>query len=166
MTITTDTTRIPSRFLALLAGLHGPDDLAPDRIAEAIGMPVAHDPEDRGRYGAGAAVDAHWACNLASIPDRGGGPPKRLVFSYDRTGGDAHDVPASAPEFDAFAQALREAGYAQEPVHGPRGALWGHRFLRGGVEVQVTTEREDAHAAQIRLRVSRVTVDTSEAGHG
>jgi len=166
MTTAADTTQIPSRFLALLAGVHGPDDLAPDRISEAMGKPVEYDPEDRNRYGAGTSVDAHWACNLASIPDRGGGPPKRLVFSYDRVGEDPRSVPSSAPEFESFAQSLREAGYAQELVQGPRGAIWGHRFVRDGVEIQVNTEREDPAATQIRFRVSRVTVDTAEVGRG
>ena len=163
---------IATRVIDLLAGLHGPDDIAPERIQQATGLTVRYDPEDRNRYGVGARIDDRWNCSLTSIPDRARGTPRRMVFSYDRQSpatlaGDP-DVPAVAPEFDAFAGALREAGYAQSTIPGPRGAIWGHRFVRGDVELEVNTEREDPAARDIRFRVSRVTVDTgaTEVGHG
>lgn len=163
-----DDNDIGTRLLTLLTGLRGPGDIAPERLQEIVGAPVQYDPDDRNRYGMGAVVDDHWIYNLATIPDRAGDVPRRLVFSYDSTDAQAGDVPASAPEFEAFAQALRGAGYAQATVDGPRGALWGHRFTRDGVDVQVNTAREDAQARDIVFRVSRVTLETaaSEVRHG
>jgi hypothetical protein len=161
---------IGGRILRMLGQIHDRSDLAPARIEALTGLPVAFDPGNANRYGFGTTLDDGWACNLASVPDIGGGPPKRLVFSYD----DLHQrpeatVPVSAPEFDGFARELRDAGYAQSIVDGPRGAIWGHRFVRDGVAVDVHTERENPAADPILVRVSRVVVDASaatEVGHG
>jgi hypothetical protein len=152
------------RLADLIRSVRTPDDFSAERIAALTGLPVGVDPEDSHRYGVGVRLDDAWACNLATIPDRKGGPPKRLVFSYDELGQHhAHPIPASAPEFGDFARALRDAGYAQSAIDGPRGALYGHRFVRDGVEVDVHTEREDAQAADIRFRVARVIVDAGAA---
>lgn len=163
-------TGIGGRMLHLLGQIHGRADLAPARIEAMTGLPVVFDPENANRYGVGTPLDDGWACNLASIPELGGGPPKRLVFSYDdlRQRQDA-TVPASAPAFDDFARELRDAGYAQSVVHGPRGAIWNHRFVRDGVAVDVHTECENPAADPIVVRVSRIVVDASsamEVGHG
>ncbi len=162
---------IGGRIVHLIDGVHSVDDLSADRVAQLTGMPIKVDPADTERYGFGAMLDDAWACNLASIPGRKDGPPKRLVFSYDDLSRhSAEAVPVSAPEFEGFAHALRDAGYAQSAIAGPRGALWGHRFMRDAVEVDVYTEREDPMAAEIRFRVSRVIVtpivDATEVGHG
>ncbi len=152
------------RLADLIRSVRTPDDFSAERIAALTGLPVGVDPEDSHRYGVGVRLDDAWACNLATIPDRKGGPPKRFVFSYDDIGQQhAHPVPSSAPEFEDFARTLRDAGYAQSAIDGPRGALYGHRFVRDGVEVDVHTEREDAQAADIRFRVARVVVDAGTA---
>jgi hypothetical protein len=151
-----------ARLLHLIDGIRSADDLSPERLESLAGIPVQRDPEDSGRYGFGTPLDDAWACNLSTIPERGGRPPKRLVISYDDLAGRADaTVTAAAPEFEAFAQRLRDAGYDQQIVHGPRGAIWGHRFARGGVEIDVRTEREDPMANPVRLRVSRMTLDAS-----
>jgi hypothetical protein len=152
------------RLADLIRSVRTPDDFSAERIAALTGLPVGVDPEDSHRYGVGIRLDDAWACNLATIPDRKGGPPKRFVFSYDDIGQHrAHPVPASAPEFEDFARTLRDAGYEQSAIDGPRGALYGHRFIRDGVEVDVHTEREDPKAADIRFRVARVVVDAGAA---
>lgn len=175
MTTTVPSTVTPAdigaRIVHLIDGIHRADDLSADSIARLTGMPVSIDPDDANRYGFGAILDDTWACNLASIPGRKDGPPNRLVFSYDNLSQHgAKAVPASAPEFENFAHALRDAGYAQSVIPGPRGTRWGHRFVRDGVAVDVHTEREDAMAAEIRFRVSRVLIDAvadrEEVSHG
>ena len=99
-----------------------------------------------------ATLDDTWA-HMAAIPGRKDGPRKRLVFSYDDLSQrSAEAVSASAPEFEGFAHALRDAGYTQSAIPGPRGAIWGHHFVRDGVEVDAHTEREDPMAAEIRFR--------------
>lgn len=159
-----------TRLVHLLDGLYGPDDLSPAKVEYLTGLPVGRDPEDPHRYGFGTMLDDTWACNLASIPDRRGGPPKRLVVSVDNIARRADaTLPAAAPEFSGFANELRTCGYAQSAVPGPRGALYGHRFLRGDVTVEVQTEREDAMAMPIRFRVTQLVVTTdaaAEVGHG
>jgi len=160
---------VGARVLRYLAQIHSDADLSPDRIETLTGLPIRFDPEDANRYGFGTALDDGWACGLSSIPDRRGGPPKRLVFSYDdlRQRPQA-TVPSAAPEFDDFARSLRDAGYQEELVHGPRGAIWGHRFVRDGVALDVRTEREDPMAEAIRFRVSHVVVkaDAPEVSRG
>lgn len=155
-----------TRLLHLIDGLYGPDDLSPAKVEYLTGLPIGRDPEDPHRYGFGAMLDDTWACNLASIPDRRGGPPKRLVISVDniarRT--DAQ-LPAATPEFSGFASELRTCGYAQSAIPGPRGALYGHRFVRGDVAVDVQTEREDALAMPIRFRVTQLVID-ADTGTG
>jgi hypothetical protein len=158
-----------TRLLHLIDGLYGPDDLSPAKVEYLTGLPVGRDPRDPHRYGFGAMLDDTWACNLAAIPDRRGGPPKRLVVSVDNIARrDAAPLPAAAPEFAGFADELRACGYAQRSVPGPRGAVYGHRFVRGDVTVDVRTEREDAQAADIRFRVTQLVVDATapEVGHG
>lgn len=162
---------IGARIVHLIDGIHRTNDLSAESVARLTGIPISIDPSDANRYGFGAMIDDNWACSLTSIPGRKDGPPERLVFSYDDLSQrSAEAVPVSAPEFEGFAHALRDAGYAQSAIAGPRGALWGHRFLRDAVEVDVYTEREDPMAAEIRFRVSRVIVtpivDTTEVGHG
>ena len=159
-----------TRLLHLIDGLYGPDDLSPAKVEYLTGLPVGRDPEDPHRYGFGTMLDATWACNLASIPDRRGGPPKRLVVSLDniaRRAGAA--LPAAAPEFSGFASELRTCGYAQSAIPGPRGALYGHRFVRGDVAVDVQVEREDPQAMPIRFRVTQLVVSAdapAEVGRG
>lgn len=151
-----------TRLVQLIDGIRSAADLSPERLESLTGVPVQRDPEDPDRYGFGTPLDDAWACNLSTIPDRGGGPPTRLVISCDDLAGRADaTVTAAAPEFEAFAQRLRDAGYDQGIVHGPRGAIWGHRFARGGVEIEVRTEREDPMANPVLLRVSRMTLDAS-----
>lgn len=159
-----------TRLLHLIDGLYGPDDLSPAKVEYLTGLPIGRDPEDPHRYGFGAMLDDTWACNLASIPDRRGGPPKRLVVSVDNIArrADAR-LPAATPEFSGFASELRTCGYAQSAIAGPRGALYGHRFVRGNVAVDVQTEREDAQAIPVRFRVMQLVVTTgatAEVGHG
>lgn len=162
---------IPTRIVRLIDGIRRAEDLSADHVARLTGLPISVDADDANRYGFGVQLDGAWACNLASIPRRKHGPPNRLVFSYDDLSQRSADaVPAGAPEFEGFAHALRAAGYTQSAIAGPRGALWGHRFLRDAVEVDVYTEREDPMAAEIRFRVSRIivtpTADATEVGHG
>jgi hypothetical protein len=161
---------IGARIVHLIDGIRHTNDLSAESVARLTGIPVSIDPSDKNRYGFGTMLDETWACNLASIPGREHGPPNRLVFSYDDLSQrSAEAVPVSAPEFEGFARALRDAGYTQSAIEGPRGALWGHRFQRDGVAVEVHTVREDAMAAEIRFRVSRLVVDASiaaEVGHG
>lgn len=159
-----------TRLLHLIDGLYGPDDLSPAKVEYLTGLPIGRDPEDPHRYGFGAMLDDTWACNLASIPDRRGGPPKRLVVSVDNIArrADAR-LPAATPEFSGFASELRTCGYAQSAIAGPRGALYGHRFVRGDVAVDVQTEREDAQAMPARFRVTQLVVTTgatAEVVHG
>jgi hypothetical protein len=159
-----------TRLVHLIDGLYGADDLSPAKVEYLTGLPIGRDPEDPHRYGFGAMLDDTWACNLASIPDRRGGPPKRLVVSIDNIARrDAATLPPAAPEFSGFANELRTCGYAQSAIPGPRGAHYGHRFVRGDVAVDVQTEREDALAMPIRFRVTQLVVSTDtapEVGHG
>ena len=104
-------TGIGGRMLHLLGQIHGRADLAPARIEAMTGLPVVFDPENANRYGVGTPLDDGWACNLASIPELGGGPPKRLVFSYDdlRQRPDA-TVPASRSSRAKSSNASADAG--------------------------------------------------------
>jgi hypothetical protein len=156
------------RLLGYLAGLHGHADLAAARIQQAVGLPLDTDPDNAQRYGFDAALEDDWACSLSTLPARRGAGPLGLVISYDdRRGRPGATVPRSAPAFAAFAEGLRASGYAHSPIAGPRGALWGHRFVRDRVELNVLTDREDPTAADVQLRVSRIVVHAApqEAGH-
>lgn len=176
--MTTHATRPPpapadldARLLQFLAGLHDRADLSPDRITTATGLPVAADPRNPQRYGFGVGIGDDWACQLSSIPDLGGETPKRLVLSYDDLAGRFDPaLPDTAPDYAVFSQGLRGAGYAEQPIPGPRGAIWGHRFVREGVAIEVQTDRTRDPSEGARFRVSRVVVDAgipvTEVHHG
>ena len=148
------------RLLAWLAGLHGPDDLAPAAIERATGVAVHPDPADAGRHGFGLPLEAGWTCHLGILPNPAGTPPKRLVISYDPSGeGDA--LPPSVPALDEVARVLVDAGYHREPAPGPRNVLWGEVFTRDDVEVRVNAEAADPSADVVRPCVTRIAVDAA-----
>lgn len=155
------TAELGPRLLALLAGLHGPDDLAPGAIERVTGVAVRHDPADAGRYGFGLPLEPGWMCHLSALPAAEGAPPKRLVISYDAFGGDDAALPPSVPALDDVARALVDAGYRRDPVFGPRNVLWGQVFTRDDVEIRVNVEAEDPAADTVRPRVTRIAVDAA-----
>lgn len=152
---------IGPRLLALLSGLHGPDDLAPGAIERVTGVAVRPDPEDAGRYGFGLPLEPGWMCHLSAIPNPAGSPPKRLVISYDPSGEGEAGLPASVPALDDFAEALVEAGYRRDPLFGPRNVLWGQVFTRDDVEIRVNAESADPSAGTVQPRVTRIAVDAA-----
>ena len=152
---------IGARVLALLTGLHDPEDLAPAAIERVTGVAVKRDSDNAERYGFGLPLEPGWMCHLSAVPNRLKATPKQLVISYDPDGADDSKFPAAAPVFDEFAETLVQAGYRRAPLYGPRNALWGQVFSRGDVEVRVNIEREDPLADAARLRVTRISVDTA-----
>jgi len=162
---------LDARLVRFLGALHDRADLSPDRIATATGLPVAADPGNPHRYGFGVGIGDGWVCQLASIPDFDGTPPRRLVLSYDDLAGRFDPaLPDAAPDYAALSQQLRDAGYDEHPIPGPRGAIWGHRFVRQGVAIEVQTERAPGPSEAARFRVSRLVVDATlpvtEVHHG
>ena len=155
------TAEIGPRLLALLSGLHGPDDLAPDAIERATGVVVRPDPEDPGHYGFALSLEPGWMCHLSTLPSPAAPTPKRLVISYDSSDGDDAALPPSVPALDDVAEALVEAGYRRDPLFGPRNVLWGQVFTRDDVEIRVNVEAEDPSADIVRPRVTRIAVDAA-----
>ena len=150
---------IGARVLALLTGLHGPNDLAPDAIEHATGVAVRHDPEDAERYGFGLPLEAGWMCHLGTIPSRKGTGPRRLTISFDPDDDVDGELPSSVPVLEDFARSLAQAGYRREPLLGPRNVLSGEVFTREDVQVRVNVECEDPSAERLRLRITRISVD-------
>lgn len=151
---------IGARVLGLLTGLHGPNDLAPDAIERATGVAVRHDPEEAERYGFGLPLEAGWMCHLSTIPNRKGTTPRQLTISFDPENEADVELPSSVPVLEDFARWLVQAGYHREPLLGPRNVLWGEVFTREDVEVRVNVECEDPSAETLRLRITRISVDT------
>ena len=153
-----------ARLLHFLGGLRDRADLSPDRLAAAIGLPVSTDPGNPHRYGLGVDVGDGWACQLATLPGFGTDPPQRLVVSYDDLARRTDPpLPDAAPEYAGFAHRLRDAGYAEQVIDGPRGAIWGHRFVRDGIAIDVRTERGRTHRQDAAFRVARLVVETATA---
>jgi len=148
------------RVLHLLETLHGPQDLAPDRLQAALGEPLQVDPADPGTYGIGEALDARWILNLVTVPDPHGGAPTRILFSCDDQTGRYDDLTdVCAWDLTAWSDALAAAGYTSRPHLGPRNAFYGVWFERGDVTVEaiVRAVRPDARD---RLCVSMLVIDT------
>ncbi|MGN6153120.1 MAG: hypothetical protein ACTHOH_14110 [Lysobacteraceae bacterium] len=155
------TAELGPRLLALLAGLHGPDDLAPGAIERATGVAVRQDPADEGRYGFGVPLEPGWMCHLSALPNGDGAAPRRLVISYDPSGGNDAALPPSVPALDDVARSLVDAGYRRDAMIGPRNVLWGQVFTRDDVEIRVNVEVADPSADVVRPCVTRIAVDAA-----
>lgn len=155
------TAELGPRLLALLAGLHGPDDLAPGAIERATGVAVRQDPADEGRYGFGVPLEPGWMCHLSALPNGDGAAPRRLVISYDPSGGNDAALPPSVPALDDVARSLVDAGYRRDAMIGPRNVLWGQVFTRDDVEIRVNVEAADPSADVVRPCVTRIAVDAA-----
>lgn len=154
------------RVLRLIAGLHGPDDIAPARVEAVTGHRVEHHPEDARIYGFGERLDQRWIGNLVSLrdPERGDAP-SRLLFSFDDQSGRHDDWSAvRGLSFQEYADALTAAGYVGEPLVGPRNAFYGMRFRRGTVAVDLDVRGESATRPD-RLCIARILIDPAEARH-
>lgn len=150
--------------LRLLEGLHGPADIAPDRLEAAFGAPVETDPADPATYGIGEVLDPRWILNLVSIPGPRGGAPTRMVFSCDDQTGRYDDLSALAGfGVERWHAALTAAGYASRPDLGPRGAFYGMVFERGDVRLEVQLRGQPGQDPR-EFSVTMIVVDT-EARH-
>lgn len=156
---------IAVRILKLIQGTHGADDLAPAGIERATGLEVAYDRDDPSIYGLGAHMgDADWCYNLISLPPRADGDAsRRLVFSFDDQSGRSQPPPVGRYDYDAYAQALRDAGYTDAMRLGPRGAFDGFTFTRDGVSVDVNVQGSEDQPQH--LRVSSLIIDAKAVSH-
>ncbi len=142
-----DAEDIGRRVLRLAANVHGPDDLAPARIEQFTGIPVAFDRDNADVYGFNGRLTDVWDYNLVSLPRRGG-RPSRLMFSFDDNSRACADMaPICALDLDAYAAALAAAGYRATPVRGPHDEVLHWDFARDGVHVHIHVRGEnDARA--------------------
>lgn len=153
-------------ILRLIAGLRGPDDIAPARLEATTGHRVEFNGDDARIYGFGERLDDRWICNVVSLrdPERGG-TPNRLSFAFDDQSGRDDDWSAvRGLSFEEYADALTAAGYASEPLVGPRNAFYGLRFRRGPIAVDLDVRGESAERPD-RLCVARILIDPVEARH-
>jgi hypothetical protein len=158
------TERFFGHVLHLLEGLHGPADIAPDRLEAAFGAPVESDPADPATYGIGEALDARWILNLVSIPGPRGSAPTRLIFSCDDQTGRYDDLSALAGlDVGRWHAALTAAGYAARPDIGPRGAFYGMVFERDAVRLELQLRGQPGQDPR-QFSVTMIVIDT-EARH-
>ena len=149
---------IAQRVIHLVEHVHSRADLSPSRIEQLTGIKVDTNPDDANEYGFGGQLTDAWAYNLISLPDSDQ-PPSRVMFSYDdESHANADMTPICDPDFDAFAAALRAAGYVATPAYGPHERVLHWDFARDGVSVQVQVRGEtDAradHACVSRLIIN------------
>ena len=161
-----DTTPLPTtsrdiaqRVIRLVENVRSRDDLSPARIQQLTGIPVETAAGDATTYGFGGQLTDVWAYNLVSLPDGADQPPSRVLFSFDdESRSNADMTPICDPDFDAFAAALRAAGYVATPAYGPHERVLHWDFARDGVSVQVQVRGEtDAradHACVSRLIIN------------
>ena len=158
---------IGRRILRWVADLRGPDDLLPDGIERALGVPVVHAPDGSGAYGIGNRIDDRWNYTLRTLApsDADAGHAPRMLFSFDDQTGRFDDfAPVCALDFDAYATELRNAGYVAAFDLGPRDALNGVVFRRDTVEIRMQLRAEnDGHPDH--LCVAALLVDVSGGDH-
>ncbi len=155
---------IATRILQLIGNAHSPADLAPEGIERSTGIQVQYDPRDQRVYGFGNRMDDTWCYNLIAMPKDTDNQPTRLVFSFDDQTGHSQPPPAGRFDFEAYAEALKAAGYVGRMRLGPRGAFDGFTFERDGISVDVQVRGSEADPGQ--LRVSSLVIDAAEVGHG
>lgn len=157
-TLSTSAEDIAGRMLRLFTQVRGRADIAPARIRELTGIEVRYGKDDPKQYGFGEAIDDTWIYNLVSLPGADGAPD-RLMFSFDdQTHANADMAPVCALDFDDYAKALTDAGFASRPSLGRLGQVEYWEFRRGDVSVQVHV-RGESEARADRLCVSMMIVN-------
>jgi hypothetical protein len=131
---------IGRRVLKLIDSLHSAQDIAPERIQQATGLPVEFNDEDPNIYGFGGKLTEQWSYSLVSTPDKLGEKPSSLRFSFDDTSRQHADpAPICVPDFDAYSKALTAAGFAVTPLQTyPGSDAW--YFKRGDIGVMAYTQ--------------------------
>lgn len=140
---------IGQRVLKLIDSIRSADDIAPTQIEKVTGIKVDFNPADQNQYGFGGKLSDTWSYNLVSLTEADGSKPTRLMFSFDEQNHD-DDADMSAIcglDFDAYAKALKQAGFKSEPAPGERNSTRYWDFSRGEVSVHVYVRGEsDAKA--------------------
>jgi hypothetical protein len=139
---------IGQRVLKLVEHIHGPDDIAPERIEQLTGIKVEFNPDDANEYGFSGQLTDAWAYNLVSLPE-GTGKPSRIMFSFDdESRSNADMAPICALDFDAYAAALTTAGFASNPTRGKHDRVEYWDFARDDVSVQIYVRGENDAKAE------------------
>ncbi len=148
---------VGKRFLRLIAGLGSREDLSPQRIQDAIGLPIVKATHGDDLFGfVGNLSDGNgWQYSLSFYPKS---PSNKKGVSLDFILGDERFPDMSgvcALAFVDYHDALKKMGYVDYPKYGEFGDLRAWIYRKNDIEISIIPEVKQIEAEN---RVTRTCV--------
>lgn len=121
------------RFLELIRTTRAVQDVTPERVQMAMGVPIKLETPDH--YGYGQALPGHWAFSVERQVPASGNPEMNLSFD-PLPGKNASSKDICDPDFAQFAGALEQMGFARHSMHGEHNRWLFDYFERPGMRVE------------------------------
>ncbi|MCH8622827.1 hypothetical protein [Undibacterium sp. TS12] len=153
---------ISTRMLGLIASIKTAGDLSANKLETATGLKVYVNPDNPGKFAAGAKITDTWFVNIKVIKGSTAGTSSRLMFSFDdQTNSNADMAAVCQVDFDAYAKRLTELGFQSTPYHGEHNRLIHWNFTRDKVALQISIRGESNDKVNHKC-VSMIVADIQE----